>query len=232
MIPWCSVGGLVFSSSNFSYAKFCPSLPLVLSVVTSPFVPSGNTSLCQITRGHFSYSQTITSAPLFLVPVHSSKITCFCSLLSPWNAFSQVFVLCHPACLTWGHAICLHRANNLSLFLPLQFPFPKSVLTVSFLRCACRFHAHMVSLLPFTVAIVYLIFSPLSFSARYVIPCCHKLRDLLGPKRLSFSLLVHSSCLVFSFSWLSFLLFLFLSLILVNIAILYFPSLQPCSSFQ
>lgn len=106
-----------------------------------------------------------------------------------------------PSLSHWGHAICLHRANHLSLFLPLQSPFPKPVLTLSFLRCACRFHAHMVSLLPFTGAIVYLIFSPLSFSARYLIPCCHKLSDFLGPKRLSFFLAGLPSFLLSLFSF-------------------------------
>lgn len=96
--PRCSFRVPVFTSNNFSSVKLCPSVLLLLSIlVTSPFVPSGGTFSCQVTRGHFFYSQTV---PSFLLSLHSSEIACFCSLLSPWNAFSQVFVLCHPACLT------------------------------------------------------------------------------------------------------------------------------------
>lgn len=130
MPPWCSFRAPVVTRGNLSYAKLCPSVPLLLSVVvTSLFVPSGNTSSRQVTRGHFFYSQPITSVPSFLLSLCSSGVACFCSLLSPWNAFSQICPL-PPGSPHGGRAICRRTANpcHLSLFLPLQSPFLKPVL--------------------------------------------------------------------------------------------------------
>lgn len=98
--------------------------------VTFLFVPFGNISLYNITRGHFFYSQTTASAPSFLLSLHPSGTSSFCSLLSLWSAFTQVLVPCHSASLRTCHlfatillllsCLCTPSTGCICLLLCLQ----------------------------------------------------------------------------------------------------------------
>lgn len=185
-------------------------------------------------RGHFFYSQSTASVPSFLWSLHPSVASSFCSLLSAWNAFTQVLVPCHPACLTkdmpsvfsnsafsclasWA-SLCKPSAGCICLLLCLQVE-------------------HSSGFLPspdFCYALLHL-----PFSIRYLTPYCHKLWGW-HLTDLAFSLLLCPSCSVFwytfTLSWQNSKITLFLCLlwcseyfhtVLLNPAVLLHCSVLP-----
>lgn len=89
-------------------AKLPPSVPLLLSVlVTSPFIPSGNTSLCQVTRGHFFYSQSMTSVPSCLLSPHSSEMA---FLLFAFSLECFQSSVCPPSRGVDMPSVCTHKS--------------------------------------------------------------------------------------------------------------------------